>query len=123
MGYSCFILKQSSRDLILSKFPPKYDRVIAHHITVKFGIPSDAMPPKQPKKVEVVGYSTDGDIECLVVSVDGSLTREDGKLFHITLSLNPLTRKPVDSNKILEARGYSKVTPFKIEVAPAISTS
>lgn len=71
--------------------------------------------------INVVGYAYNEDmgIECLVVEVDGSTKRSDGKVFHITLSLDPEKAKPVDSNRLLETHGWEPVTPLSIKNTPA----
>lgn len=71
--------------------------------------------------INVVGYAYNEDmgIECLVVEVDGSTKRSDGKVFHITLSLDPEKAKPVDSNRLLEKHGWEPVTPLSIKNTPA----
>lgn len=71
--------------------------------------------------INVVGYAYNEDmgIECLVVEVDGSTKRSDGKVFHITLSLDPEKAKPVDSNRLL-TNGWEKInSPISIATTPA----
>lgn len=102
--YLAFVLDEASRNRILSHFPPKFERVICHHITVQFQVTEELYQKYTAElgnaDLSVVGYACDDSLECLVVSVNGNSKREDGSFYHITLSLNP-PRKPVDSNKLL----------------------
>ena len=119
-GYIAFELDKKDRSHLLEKFPPKYSDVIGHHITYKFGVSSDTKLPKGSKNIEVVGYADDGDsIEALVVAVNGSTTRPDGKIYHITWSLDrEKGRKPVHSNALIEKNGFTRIDPIKISAKP-----
>lgn len=117
-GYLAYNLTDDSRAKVLSTFAPKFDKVVCHHITVKFGVSgNEVKTPNTPKKVEVIGYASNDKIECVVVRVDGKTHRDsDGKLFHITLS-HTNEAKPVMSNDLL-MNGFKPVTPFEITVEP-----
>lgn len=115
MSYTAYKLDDGSRQRLLAHFPPKFPDVIAHHATIVFGVSDDGrfgvVGNKQP--LQVVGYAEGDGIEAVVVSVAGSTTRPDGKTFHITVSLDrSLGRKPVDSNKLIQEKGWNKVQPF-----------
>lgn len=120
MSYTAYVLDDASRATLLAQLPPKFADVIAHHITINFGGRRDQQDMalvgvRQP--VEVVGYAEGDGIEAAVVRVDGSTTRPDGKLFHITISLDRSKgRKPVDSNVLLKENGWTKIQPFTIIV-------
>ena len=118
--YLAYNLTDSSREQLLNRFPPQFARVIAHHATYEFGVTSDTVLPPIPTTARVVGYSSDGAIEALVVEIDGSTQRPDGSTYHITLSLDPDKRKPVDSNRLLEA-GWQSCEPYSIQVLPALN--
>jgi hypothetical protein len=121
--YTCYLLTDKSRNQLLEKFPPKYPNVICHHITVKYPAPADAPLPEAPSSVTVIGYIDDHKgLETLLVSVDGDTKRPDGKVFHITHSLNSmLGYKPVDSNTLIkESKNIVPVDPFTIEVTPSL---
>ena len=114
--YTAYVLDEQSRERLLAKFPPKYSKVIAHHITVEFGVDSNTPPPPNAE-IRVVGHADSGDgLEALVVSVDGEKQREDGKFYHITWSLEPDKYRPVDSGDLI---GYGK---FKLTLPIPIST-
>lgn len=117
-GYIAYNLTDKSRGEILANFPPKFSKVIAHHITLEFGVEDSNPLPSIPQKAEVIGYACNDKIECLVVRVDNQTRRNsDGKLLHITLSHSP-EAKPVMSNELLMDVEYTAVTPLPIEVVP-----
>jgi len=116
--YTAYTLTDESRQMLMDKFPPKYSKVIAHHITVEFGVPADteALPEAD---IRVIGEGDSGDgLQALVVSVNGSTRRPDGKTYHITWSLEPEQYKPVDSNEML-ADGIKR---WKLKLPIAIDT-
>lgn len=115
-GYVGYNLTPDAREKILSIFSPKYIKVIAHHITLSFGVDESYLIPNHVKAT-VIGYAHNENIECLVVKVGDTVYRPDGKLFHITLSHNEKA-KPVDSNHLLETKGYELIDTFEIDVVP-----
>lgn len=119
-NYTAYVLDQSSRDALVQKFPPKYEKFIGHHVTVQFGIGKDAKVPA-PAQLKVVGYvdSEDG-LEALVVAVNGDTTRPDGKIFHITWSLDPTKYNPVDSNIVLKAKRFTVIRSIPIGTKPEL---
>jgi hypothetical protein len=117
--YSAYVLTNESRKELLQNFHPKFSKVVAHHITVKFDWhEEDGIPPLA--NVKVVGYANDpSGVEALVVSINGTIQRPHGGTYHITLSLAP-GRKPVESNDII-SRGWKPViVPFKIIAYPQL---
>lgn len=104
-GYQCFELNQGSRERILERFPPKFSQVEAHHITYEYGVSYCVDLPPTPKIIEVVGYACDQSLECLVVSIDGEITRTDGLIYHITLSHQP-ERSARESNDLLQSNTW-----------------
>lgn len=88
--YTGFELSDESREKLLKLFPPKFSDVLGHHITLKFGVKKEEPLPKQPKEVNVVGVIEDDNdsIQGLLVEVDGNIERPDGKMFHITWSID-----------------------------------
>jgi hypothetical protein len=75
------------------------------------GVKSD-VPLPEASSFTVVGYAYDeAGIEALVVEVDGSVVRPDGKTFHITWSLDREAGfKPVKSNDLIASKGYRKIS-------------
>ena len=120
--YSGYLISEDSKKELISIFPPKYDRVIAHHITTEFG--SESVEPPATDDVYVVGYADSGDgIECVVVQVNGTTVRQkDNSTYHITMSLDSKSnRKPFDSNTIIKNNGYITLDKkIKINVKPFV---
>ena len=120
-AYTAYIVDQFSRQDLERMFPPKYPRWYGHHITVRFGVPPDTPKPPDPVKVFVYGYADDGhSIEAFAVEIDGQRKRPDGKLYHITWSLDPSKRKPKDSNELLQTTKIRPVKPIEIGIHPAV---
>lgn len=114
--YTGYQLSEASREKLLKEFPPKYDKIIAHHITEKFGTFKDDPAPEMPESVKVVGYIDSGDgVEGLLVAINGRTTRLDGSKYHITLSINN-DRKPVETNNYVN--DAVTVKPLSIDVEP-----
>lgn len=114
--YLAFVLDKKSRDNLIKSFPPLFEKTICHHITLKFnGIEVDSVDKFYGiENVNVIGYIADDALETLVVEFDGTTKREDGGTYHITHSLIPSKRKPVDSNNLLKYKKYTKISPIKI---------
>lgn len=116
-GYNGYLISSNSRNYMLQHFSPKYKKVIAHHITYSFGVEKSLPPTAELTKV--IGYRDSGDgLEAFVVEINGKVNRPDGKLYHITYSLDPEKYKPKDSNTLITNMGYTNVKPFLIEVKP-----
>lgn len=113
-------LPQVERELLLRRFPPKYAKVIADHVTLHAGATPETPLPKQPDSARVVGRADDGSgLECLVVEIDGTFDRPDGSTYHITWSLGPL-RKARESNDLLRDHGFQPLdAAIPVELTPA----
>jgi len=104
--YTAYVLTEEAREVLLEKYPQKYETFIGHHVTVDFGVPENAALP-DGEWIKVIGEADSGDgLQALVVSVDGDTQRPDGKTYHITWSLDKEKYKPVDSNELIA--DYSK---------------
>ena len=116
--YTGWLLPEKERAKLLQKFPPHYHDVIAHHITLRMG--EGDLPLETSAKI--VGTMDDGQgCQVMAVSINGSTKRPDGKMFHITLSIDRdnHNRKPVDSNNVLEEFGWLELyQPINIEIIP-----
>lgn len=112
-------LPQHERERLLERFAPRYERVIADHVTLKLGGGREAPLPDEERGT-VVGRADDGDsLECLVVEIGGTTDRPDGSIYHITWSLGA-ERKPKESNDVLRDRGWQLIDdPIAIELEPA----
>lgn len=109
-------LPPDERELLLVRFPPKYENVIADHVTLRVG---GTELPRKPN-ARIVGRADDGEsLECLVVELDGTTDRPDGSTYHITWSLGPC-RRANESNDVLRDHGWESISaPISIELEPA----
>jgi hypothetical protein len=112
-------LTSDERASLLERFPPKYENVVADHVTLRTGATPETPLPREVE-AEVVGHADDGEsLECLVVSIDGTTDRPDGSTYHITWSLGP-GRRARESNDVLRDRGWKPVEkPIPIQLRPA----
>jgi hypothetical protein len=101
-GYAGYLLPESERDRLLGLFKPCYERLIAHHVTLAFGVDETYEIPSIEKAC-VVGSADDGTgVQALIVEINGTYHRPDGSKYHITWSLAE-GRKAVESNDILKS--------------------
>ena len=112
-------LPRDERERLLERFPPRYDRVIADHVTLRVGATPETPLPRKPE-ARIVGRADDGDsLECLVVELDGSTDRPDGSTYHITWSLGP-GGEARESIVVLRDRGWEHIdAPIPVELEPA----
>jgi hypothetical protein len=116
-GLKKLTLTDTSRDLLLSHFPPKFSSVHATHITIEFGDLSEQHYDLHD--VKVIGYQATSYLEVLVVSINNAITRrQDKQILHITLStLHGIP--PVCSNDVLNELLYQPLTnalPLQVEL-------
>ncbi|HEY7004969.1 MAG TPA: hypothetical protein VH392_00650 [Sphingomicrobium sp.] len=113
-------LPQVERDLLLQRFPPKYENVVADHVTLRTGATPETPLPREPNSSKVVGRADDGEsLECLVVELDGTTERPDGSSYHITWSLGP-GRRARESNDVLRDKGWQPIEkPIAVNLEPA----
>lgn len=113
-------LPEVERELLLGRFPPKYENVDADHVTLRVGATPQTPLPNKPENSKVVGRADDGQsLECLVVEVDGTTDRPDGSTYHITWSLGP-GRRARESNDVLRDQGWEYLeAPIPVELEPA----
>jgi hypothetical protein len=113
-------LSGDDRAILLQRFPPRYENVIADHVTLRVGATSSTALPRQPETARIVGHADDGKgVECLVVELDGTTDRPDGSTYHITWSLGP-TRKARESNDVLRDKAWKSLpSPLQLTLEPA----
>ena len=113
-------LPEVERELLLRQFPPKYENVVADHVTLRVGATPETPLPNEPQSARVVGRADDGkSLECLVVELDGTTDRPDGSTYHITWSLGP-GRRARESNDVLRDQGWDFIeAPIPVELEPA----
>jgi hypothetical protein len=102
--YTGWLLDPAARDGLLERLAPHYRRVVAHHVTQKFG-DGDAEPPTDTDG-EIVGVADDGvGVQAMVVRIAGTTRRPDGGVFHITWSLAD-GREARESNDVIAQLGW-----------------
>ena len=116
--FTAYNLTKASRRELMKVFPPKHN-LVAHHVTVEFDVVKDTPVPGYAE-LKVVGYASDDTLEALVVSVGGTTTRPDGKVFHLTWSKTS-DRSSNDSNAVI-ADGWTPVDPVPFYAEPAVGT-
>jgi hypothetical protein len=112
-------LPRDEREQLLERFPTRYERAIADHVTLQAGASEDTPLPRRVES-RIVGRADDGQsLECLVVEIDGSTGRPDGSTYHITWSLGP-GRRAKESNDVLREQGWRTLDrPVPVELEPA----
>ena len=111
-------LPEEDRAALLTRFPPRYANVVAHHVTLAVGAtPDTPLPPAVTARI--VGRADDGrSLECLVAELDGTTDRPDGSTYHITWSLGE-GRRARESNDVLREQGWDPVDPIPVALTPA----
>jgi hypothetical protein len=118
--YTGWLLPDQARHKLLAMFPPLFPEVVAHHITYEFPAKPMSILPSATE-AQVFGYATDGvSLECLVVAIEGTTERPDGKTYHITWSLDrEKGGRPFKSNLVLARQGFERVyPPITIPIIP-----
>ena len=111
-------LDRGEREILLERFPPRYGRAVADHVTLETG--ADHKPLPAEATARIVGHADDGrGVEAMVVALDGSTDRPDGSTFHITWSLAD-GRRARESNDVIRGCGWSRFDePVPVTVSPA----
>jgi hypothetical protein len=111
-------LPADERRRLLGLFAPRYKRVVADHVTLRFN--TDASTPLPTDTTgEVIGEADDGQgVQALVVRIGGTTARGDGSHFHITWSLGP-GRSARESNDVIRECGWRDLDgPIPIRIEP-----
>lgn len=113
-----WLLAEDDRERLLQQFKPKYENIVAHHVTLKTDAAKDPLPPKV--QAQIVGRTDDDKgVEAMVVTIDGTTDRPDGSTYHITWSLGE-GRRARESNDVLKERGWEELDhPIPIRLEPA----
>jgi len=113
-------LSREERDRLLAQFPPKYENVVADHVTLRVGANSSTPLPRRPSAARIIGRADDEQsLECMVVEMDGTTDRPDGSTYHITWSLGA-GRRARESNDVLREKGWTYLdVPVDIDLEPA----
>jgi hypothetical protein len=112
-----WLLAEDDREKLLQQFPPKFEKTVAHHVTLKSDAERDPLP--NDVKAEVVGRTDDeSGVEAMVVAIDGTTGRPDGSTYHITWSLGN-GRRARESNDVIRERGWQKLDqPIPVKLQP-----
>ena len=112
-----WVLAEDDREKLLQQFPPKFEKTVAHHVTLKSEAERDPLP--NDVKAEVVGRADDeSGVEAMVVAIDGTTGRPDGSTYHITWSLAD-GRRARESNDVIRERGWQKLDqPIPVKLQP-----
>ena len=115
-----WLLPAEERETLLGLIPPRYPRVVAHHVTLRPGVRKDHPLPAETEG-RVVGLTDDErGVQALVVEIGGNTNRPGGSTYHITWSLGP-GRKPVESNDAIRGLGWTPLAaPWPITLRPAV---
>jgi len=115
-----WLLPEPDRARLLQRFAPAYERVIAHHVTLRPRVHRGSkLPPERAG--EVIGITDDGEgVQALVVRIGGTHERPGGGTYHITWSLGE-GRRAKESNDVLQARGWTPLEePIAIALEPGV---
>ena len=112
-----WLLAKEDREKLLEQFKPKYEKTVAHHVTLKTDAASDSLPAEV--RGQVVGFTDDGKgVQAMVVAIDGTTERPDGSTYHITWSLGD-GRRARESNDVLKKRGWEELDqPIAVKLEP-----
>lgn len=103
-------LPDAEREALLMRFPPRYQTVVADHVTLRYGTDARTEVPTEHAGV-VIGEADDGaGVQALVVAIGGRSERGDGSHFHLTWSLAK-GRKAKESNDVIVDRAWRPVDP------------
>jgi hypothetical protein len=112
-----WLVDPQDRAALLARFPARYARVVAHHVTLKFG--DRAAAPPTETMGEIVGEADDGaGVQALVVRIGGTTVRPDGGTYHVTWSLAE-GREARESNSVIAERGWEALpAPIAVRLHP-----
>lgn len=120
--YLAYRFNDQARTRLAEIFPPKYSEFVGHHVTVAFNVKSvEDLISNVPTIGKIVGHADNGiGLEALVVEVNGTTQRPDGKIYHITWSLDRQKGfRPSQSNELVK-QGWESVDPIEIQLIPEI---
>lgn len=103
-------INTEDRAWLLRLFAPRYGRVIADHVTLRFNADAETSLPTE-RFGEIIGEADDGaGLQALVVMIGGATERGDGSHYHITWSLGQ-GRQAKDSNEVIKDIAWRTVDP------------
>ena len=119
-GYNGYKLTDFGQSVLLSKVPPMFRKVFAHHVTHEYNI-TEALPTIS-STVTVFAVAYNDRVQTAIVEVHGSSVRPDNGTYHITISLDPTVgAKPVDSNALITNKHSWRMLsePFTVQTITA----
>jgi hypothetical protein len=110
---------RAQRKELLQQFPPRYEEVVADHVTLAGKAADEAELPGDVT-AEIIGRADDGQgVEAMVVRLEGTSDRPDGSTYHITWSLAE-GRHAIESNDVIAAHGWRDFElPMPVRLHPA----
>ncbi len=121
-GYTGWELPGDERARLLDLFPQRYERLVAHHVTLDFGV-AWGHPLPVATMGEVIGLvDDDAGVQTLIVAIDGATDLPDGSTLHMTWSLAE-GRQPADSNIVIQEFGWRPVEPVAVRLEPRFFTA
>jgi hypothetical protein len=116
-------LDPAQRAELLSRFPPRYARVIADHVTLKAGVEGGAALPGEDSGRIVGRADNRAGVEAMIVAIGGATARPGGGTYHITWSLTD-GRDAHESNDVIAAEGWEPIAPaVPVRLQPARFTA
>ena len=106
-------------DELLAEVPPRYETIVADHVTLVPKVASDT-PLPHPVSAQAIGQVDDGrGVQALIVEIDGGTDRPGGGTYHITWSLAD-GRTAKESNEALAACEWQRFDePLPLRLVPA----
>lgn len=112
-------LDREQRQTLLERFEPRYEKVVADHVTLAARVAADTPLPDSVEAQAVGRIDDDRGVEALVVAIDGSVDRPGGSIYHITWSLGP-GRRAKESNDVLANGPWQPLSePIPLTLIPA----
>lgn len=115
-----WLLHPDDRTALMVVFPPAYPKVVAHHVTLRAGVPQD-FPLPTGEEGFIVGVADDGaGVQALVAEIGGSTRRPDNSTYHITWSLGA-GRRAVESNDVIRVHGWTAAKErYRVRLEPKV---
>ncbi len=110
-------LDRDLRESLLVAHPPRYANAVADHVTLSVSL---SQPPAPARRPRIVGHVDDqSGVEAMVVEIEGSTARPDGKVWHITWSLAD-GRTARESNDVIAALGWTPLDGVELRLQSAV---
>jgi hypothetical protein len=101
-----WLVDRAQRVELLQQFPPRYEHVVADHVTLAS---ASTGPLPEPAIGEIVGIADDAEgVQALVVAIGGTTDRPGGGTYHITWSLAE-GRTAGESNHVIRDSGWTQI--------------